>query len=92
LVSRVAFPPGPLVQTGEIPPQPGKQEIYYPVPYASPPNLTFPDPPGSYTVLKQTPQGFEIEIHQMYRDRRPGEGAEVKSARTWRAEGVPERP
>jgi hypothetical protein len=85
---RDAKGPVSLEQTGEVM---GKDrmtlgneavdfEIFYPRPYVSPPNLTFPNPPDSFQLIEQRPDGFKIKVWQWKRLEQPS---------TWRAIGGP---
>jgi hypothetical protein len=56
-------PPGtnPLVQEGEVTVLPGtEQDVYYPIPYASPPNLTIKDFAKECEIVAQEPDHFRI--------------------------------
>jgi hypothetical protein len=55
-------------------------EIFYPRPYATPPNLTFPNPPESFQLIEQRPDGFKINVWQWKHTGQPS---------TWKAVGVP---
>jgi hypothetical protein len=75
---------GVLVQTGYITlsSAPGPYEIFYPRPFASPPELTFPDVAGSLVdtaKLEQTGQGFRVYLT----------GWTSAGMLKWRARGVP---
>lgn len=75
-----------LVQTGQlaITLSVGPYEVRYPEPYASLPELTFPDGDASLVdtaKLEQTPQGFRAYIR----------GWTTAGALKWRARGVPAR-
>ena len=81
-------PPEPetLVQEGDLTPPispdiygwRGPVEIFYPIPYASQPQLTFPVAPESFQVKEQRADGFKVEIMRCKTDEVP----------TWRAEGL----
>jgi hypothetical protein len=78
----------PLVQSGDLTPPvapdsygwSGPVEVFYPIPYASPPELTFPLPPQSFQVKAQRADGFKVEILRCGTEHAP----------TWRAKGLPE--
>lgn len=79
--------PEPLVQAGDLTPPVapdgsgwrGPVEVFYPVPYASPPELTFPVAPRSFRVKEQRADGFKVEITECETDRTP----------SWHAKGRP---
>ena len=79
---------GPLVQAGDLtPPVPpdsygwrGPVEVFYPVPYTSPPELTFPVAPRNFQVKEQRADGFKVEITECGTEQAP----------TWRAKGLPQ--
>jgi hypothetical protein len=59
----VESPPGttPLVQEGEVRVQLGtEQDVYYPIPYASPPNLTIDDLMNECMIVSQEADHFRI--------------------------------
>jgi hypothetical protein len=52
---------GPLVQKGEVTVPAGtEQDVYYPIPFASPPNLTIRDMIEECVVVDQKPDHFRI--------------------------------
>ncbi len=77
-----------LVQSGDLTPPVtpdlygwrGPVEVFYPVPYASSPELTFPIAPRSFQVKEQRADGFKVEITECGTERAP----------TWRAKGLPQ--
>ena len=77
-----------LVQEGDLTPPVtpdlygwrGPIEVFYPVPYASPPELTFPVAPRTFQVKEQRADGFKVEITKCDTGRTP----------TWRANGLPQ--
>ena len=51
----------PLVQKGEVTvPVGAEQDVYYPIPYASPPNLTIHEPFLDCVIVDQKPDHFRI--------------------------------
>lgn len=80
----------PLVQAGDLTPPVtpdldgwrGPVEVFYPVPYSAPPELTFPVAPRSFRVKEQRADGFKVEITECGTERTP----------TWRAKGLPQPP
>ena len=78
--------PGLLVQEGDLTPPiradsygwTGPVEIFYPIPYVSPPELIFPVAPRTFQVIEQRPDGFKMEITRCDTERTP----------TWRAKGL----
>jgi hypothetical protein len=77
----------PLVQSGDLTPPVtpdlygwrGPVEVFYPIPYASPPELTFPVAPQSFRVKEQRADGFKVEIT-----------GGTERTPTWRAKGLPQ--
>ena len=60
-------------------------EVYYPIPYETPPNLNFIGAESlSLRILKQSAEGFSIMTYQNKNDRT---GIEVK----WEAQGLPKQ-
>jgi len=59
-----AADPELLTQSGTLAPAGyrGPYKVFYPVPFASPPHLTFPTSPIGYTLKDQRADGFEIDI------------------------------
>jgi hypothetical protein len=77
----------PLVQEGALTPPVtpelsgwrGPVEVFYPVPYASPPELTFPIAPRRFEIKEQRADGFKVQITECGTEQTP----------TWRAKGLP---
>jgi hypothetical protein len=56
-------------------------EVFYPRPYASTPNLTFPISLSHFKVLKQRPDGFKIKVVESHADRSQWQAVGVPAAR-----------
>jgi hypothetical protein len=79
---------GVLMQKGDVHLQHGEtQVVYYPIPYASPPNLTLDEdgPFGpEYAILEQAPDHFRVGPRQGMGGRLSAFGDTVR----WKAQGV----
>ncbi len=79
-IKTTADTPGMLAQDGKIPERPGKEQIvYYPVPYASPPNLTLTDNAKDCDIVEQKENYFRIRFLA---------SAKPQQEVTWTARGV----
>jgi hypothetical protein len=58
------------------------QTIYYPIPYAAPPNLELHDPHGIYTVVEQKETHFRVRVSHTVGSTWDGDSV------TWKARGV----
>lgn len=81
-----AEPNGVLAQKGKFAgANGGPMTIYYPVPYASPPNLELHDPFHNYTIVDQRADSFRIVQDQIHVG--PG-GIASDASVEWTARGV----
>jgi hypothetical protein len=72
---------GVLVQEGKVPVRPGSEQvIYYPVAYASPPNLEVQDALGLCDVLEQKETCFRVRFHPNFQT--------TNASLSWKARGV----
>jgi hypothetical protein len=80
---------GLLLQTGTIdaagraPVSDPQFDVYYPIPYVSPPELTWINMPYDIRVLEQRPDGFRVQFTGTFYGNGPPK---------WQARGVPKRP
>jgi hypothetical protein len=81
---KVTDDPGVLAQDGKLPARPGKEQVvYYPVPYASPPNLQIADPANVCDIVDQRENCFVVHFHPK---------AKPQDEVTWTARGSRKTP